>query len=140
MSNFRSDPLTDDHGFQPNVWGPPLWFFLHTASLNFPAKPTPEQKMQYFTFFKSVGFVLPCRYCRESYQKWTETLSMREFESRETLSRWLYDIHNKVNKKLNKGPDYTPSYDQVLRYYNQFRGGIDDCPKFRSRLHIKRNM
>ena len=31
-------------GMLTSVWGPGLWFFLHTISFNYPHKPTAEQK------------------------------------------------------------------------------------------------
>ena len=62
----------DDTGMQTRVWGPAGWLFLHSIAQNYPWKPTPEQQEYYFSFFKLVGNVLPCRYCRESYQKYIE--------------------------------------------------------------------
>lgn len=132
------DPLVDDHGFQPKVWGPPLWFFLHMVSINFPVHPTREQQMQYYTFFKSLGYVLPCRLCRESYAKWFETVTVDTFESRTNLSRWVYDLHNKVNVKIGKPYKDIPSYEEVIYAYNQFRGGKHGCPKFHSHVQIRK--
>ena len=31
----------------PNVWGPNLWFALHTITLNYPKTPTYENKKAY---------------------------------------------------------------------------------------------
>ena len=28
----------------PTVWGPKLWFFIHTLAFNFPETPSYEQK------------------------------------------------------------------------------------------------
>ena len=94
----------DNNGMQTRVWGPAGWLFLHSIAQNYPWKPTEEQKVNYFNFFKLTGNVLPCRYCRESYQQFiTEpgtTLTMNSMDSRKSLVTWLYKIHNKINKKL----------------------------------------
>ena len=66
---FKEKP-GDDTGMQTRVWGPAGWLFLHSIAQNYPWKPTKEQQDSYLSFFKLVGNVLPCRYCRESYQKY----------------------------------------------------------------------
>ena len=55
------------NGLITKIWGPHLWFSLNSIVFGFPVKPTLEQKQQYITFFKSLGWVLPCSHCRESY-------------------------------------------------------------------------
>ena len=50
-----------------NKWGNPGWEFLHTITFNYPLKPTSDDKKRYIEFFNSVGKMLPCKYCRDSY-------------------------------------------------------------------------
>lgn len=116
------DPLRSLNGMQPSVWGPPLWFFLHTISLNYPPEPTREQQVQYYRFFVSLGDVLPCKHCRESYATWIEQLDLNVFRSRATLAKWVYDLHNTVNIKLGK-PAHHESFSEVLEAYHAYRGG-----------------
>ena len=40
--------------YNPEVWGPGAWLFLHTISLNYPTNPTYEDKENYKTFFTSL--------------------------------------------------------------------------------------
>ena len=40
-------------GILTSVWGPGLWFFLHTISFNYPNKPTAEQKKHYKNYYIS---------------------------------------------------------------------------------------
>lgn len=128
MSDIRrawadaDDPLRSGQGFQPNAWGPPLWFFLHTISLNYPILPTPDQQREYYYFFKTLGFVLPCKHCRDAYTTMTKDLDLGVFRTRKSLTRWVYDLHNLVNTKLGK-KTHIPSFNSVLRYYHGFRGG-----------------
>ena len=48
--------------------------------------------------------MLPCRYCRDSYQDFIKQpgseLTKITMKNRKNLVTWLYHIHNKVNKKL----------------------------------------
>jgi len=114
------------NGFQTRIWGF-FWFVLHMISFNFPTHPTPEQKQQYLSFFASICHVLPCSACRRStakfYKSGDTALEPRVFESRETLSRWVWRLHNRVNKRLHKPPG--PSYERVRRGYESFRAVCD---------------
>jgi hypothetical protein len=127
---FREKP-GDDTGMQTRVWGPGGWLFLHCIAQNYPWKPTEEQKVNYLFFFKLVGNVLPCRYCRESYQGFIEDsdtqLNINVMESRVTLVKWLYLIHNKVNKKLNINTG--PTLKQVWNKYESFRSKCTKSPE-----------
>jgi hypothetical protein len=121
----------DDMGMQTRVWGPAGWLFLHCIAQNYPHKPDQDKKISYFNFFNLVGQVLPCRYCRESYQDFIKEegtcLNMDVLESRETLSKWLYTIHNKVNKKL--GVSEVPSFKEVWDRYESFRSKCTKSPE-----------
>ena len=59
---------------EPEVWGPPGWTFLHTITLNYPEKPTINEKEKYGDFFSLLGEVLPCERCKKHYKKNTEEL------------------------------------------------------------------
>ena len=113
----------DDMGMQTKVWGPAGWVFLHSIAQNYPWKPNSTQKKNYYSFFKQVGNVLPCRYCRESYKKFIKEpgteLNKSILESRKSLIKWLYLIHNKVNKKL--GVKDVPSLKEVFDRYESYR-------------------
>lgn len=111
------------NGMQTRVWGPAGWIFLHCIAQNFPKEPTMEQIEHYKQFFRIVGTVLPCRYCRESYQQFINEpdtlLDDKVMKNRQTFSKWLYNVHNKVNKKL--GVDYNVTFKQVTDKYESFR-------------------
>lgn len=103
------------------VWGPPLWHSLHTISFNYPVKPTNEDKENYYTYFKSLQHVLPCRYCRENYIDNLKKLkfSKKTFKDRHTLSIFVYELHEMVNTNLGKKSNLT--YIQVRDRYEHFR-------------------
>jgi hypothetical protein len=117
------DETKDDYkfesseGFSSKIFGPILWFFLHMITFNFPANPTKEDKHHYRDFFKLLGFVLPCRVCRENYQKKTNKLSLIHFRSRHTLSRWLYKLHEEIPHHH----ELPVSYEDMRNTYELFR-------------------
>ena len=74
-------------------WGPPGWELLHILTFNYPKNPTEKQKTEWELFFKSIGFVLPCKYCRESYKfflKENDTLFKNFWNKRESVIKILY--------------------------------------------------
>ena len=111
------------NGFQTNIWGPPLWLVAHTVSFNYPLHPTITQKKQYLDYFKSLGHVLPCGICRSNYETMIRDgklkLTIDKFKNRETLSRYVYDLHNCVNTRLGK--KCTPSFACVKKRYETMR-------------------
>jgi hypothetical protein len=104
-----------------SVWGPSLWHSLHTISFNYPVKPSKNEKKHYFDFFMSLKNVLPCGYCRKNYIKNIKTipLNMNTMKNRNTLSKWLYDLHEEINKMLGKKSNL--SYEDVKLRYEMFR-------------------
>ena len=111
------------NGFQTNIWGPPLWMIIHTISFNYPTHPTQLQRKQYLEYFTSLGHILPCGICRTNYEMMTKDgklkLTIDKFKDRDTLSRYVYDLHNCVNKRLGK--KCTPSYTCVKKRYETMR-------------------
>ena len=108
-------------GMLTYVWGPPLWHFLHTMSFNYPVAPTQRQKTQYRRFMKSLQGILPCGKCRDNLRKNYEQLPLlqRDMKSRDTFSKYVYELHEVVNRMLKKTSGL--SYAQVRERYEHFR-------------------
>lgn len=119
----------DDTGMQTRVFGPAGWLFLHAIAQNYPWEPTLQKKEDYLQFFKLVGSVLPCRYCRESYQDFIKEneLNKSVMKNRKTLTTWLYNIHNQVNKKL--GVTCVPTLKEVWDKFESFRSKCTKSPE-----------
>jgi hypothetical protein len=94
-------------------WGPAAWLFLHSVSFQYPETPNDQEKNNYKIFFESLQNILPCPNCREHYQKNLKENPMN-LESRESLIKWVIDLHNLVNQKNSK-KEY--SYDEVKDLY-----------------------
>jgi len=111
-------------------WGQPSWVYLHTVTFNYPddpeeydtihEKPIGSTRQKYKDFFTNVGETLPCKYCRDSYRIFIKENPIR-LDSRDEITLWLYEIHNKVNDKLGKKGI---PFEEVQQKYESFRA---DC-------------
>ena len=91
-------------GFLTTVWGPMMWSYLHTMSFNYPTNPTPKDKKHYKEFVENLQYVLPCKYCRMNLANNLKEFPIKEchMASRDAFSRYVYDLHETVNKMLKK--------------------------------------
>ncbi len=127
---FTKKDFHSGDGMLTTVWGPSMWHFMHTMSFNYPVEPTEEQKKQYMDFILNLRNVLPCKYCRMNLTNnlATRPLKMCHMESRDTFSRFVYDLHETVNKLLGKKSGL--SYCDVRERYEHFRSRCtQDAPK-----------
>lgn len=98
-----------------NIWGPHLWFSLHTISFNYPLKPTEEDKTNYFNFFSNLQEVIPCSVCKKNYKRHLKEHPIKDFlDTKKSLVYWVIDMHNMVNAEIGKK---ILSYDIVLKKY-----------------------
>jgi len=123
---FRKKDFENENGMLTSVWGPSLWHVLHCISFNYPINPTKEDKKNYANFIYSLQDVLPCRYCRINLPKNMKKLkfSYKIFRNRNTLSKWIYNLHREVNRMLGKKTLLT--YCQVRERYEHFRARCSD--------------
>jgi hypothetical protein len=118
---FKKGDFYSGDGFLTSVWGAPLWHSLHTMSFNYPVNPSQEDKEHYRDFVLSLQYVLPCKYCRENLKTNFKSLplTMAEMKNRETFSRYMYELHELVNRMLKKKSNLT--YCDVRERYEHFR-------------------
>lgn len=110
-----------------NKWGPGGWEFLHSITFNYPIEPSQDDKENYSNFFKSIGHMLPCKYCRDSYNIYYKYLPIDNFlDSREGVTYWLYIIHKLVNQKVYK--DNT-KFSDIIKKYENFRASCGTISK-----------
>ena len=118
---FSTKDFNDGDGMLVSVWGPALWHSLHTMSFNYPVKPTLNDKSNYRRFMMNLVNVLPCRHCRENLKKNYKAfpLTMDCMKDRNQFSRYVYRLHERINKNLGK--DSGLSYCDVRERYEHFR-------------------
>jgi hypothetical protein len=127
---FGKKDYSSGDGMLTTVWGNSQWHFLHTMSFNYPVNPTAEDKKHYRDYILNLRYVLPCKYCRinlaNNLKK--KPLKMCHMASRETFSRYIYELHETINRMLNKKSNL--SYCDVRERYEHFRSRCtDENPK-----------
>lgn len=117
-----------------SIWGPSQWHFLHCISFNYPVEPTAEQKRQYRDYVLSLRHILPCKYCRINLEKNLQKLPLTEehMQSRATFSRYIYDLHELVNKMLGKKSGL--SFEDARDRYEHFRSRCNKTRRRRARV------
>ena len=115
-------------GMQTKVWGPLGWGFIYCSIMGYPEqidlnkKDCRDRKSGMKHFLKNLQYTLPCNLCRDSYKVFYKEMVKKHphyLDSREKLLRFMYDIHNKINGKLDVSD--IPPFDKVQHFYDQFR-------------------
>ena len=118
---YTKDEYNSGDGMLTTVWGPSLWHFLHIMSFNYPIDPTFEQKEYYRDFILNLKHILPCKYCRINLTENLKQipLTIKQMENRDSFSRYIYNLHETVNKMLHKKSSL--SFCEVRERYEHFR-------------------
>jgi hypothetical protein len=127
---YSKNDYNSGDGMLTSVWGPSAWHLLHTMSFNYPVEPTQEQKHHYRNFVLNLKNVLPCKYCRMNLKTNLKELplTMDCMKSRDTFSRYIYNLHELINRKLKKKSNL--KYCDVRERYEHFRSRCtEDLPK-----------
>ena len=136
---FKKREYSSGDGMLTTIWGPSMWHFLHTMSFNYPVKPSKEDKIHYRDFILSLQYILPCKYCRQNLKTNLKAnpVTMSVMESRDSFSRYIYKLHEIVNKLLGKKSHLT--YCDVRERYEHFRSRctVDDKPKILKLADVK---
>jgi len=118
---FKKKEFNSGDGMVTSIWGPSYWHILHTMSFNYPVNPTCEDKKNHRNMIINLKNILPCKYCRINLVKNFKILPLRacDLKNRESFSRYVYDLHELVNKMLNKKSGLM--YEDVRQRYEHFR-------------------
>lgn len=99
-------------------WGPSGWRFLHQITFAYDPK---TQRSALESLFTNLPFVLPCKFCRAHLTQHMKKESLKPaLESKESLTKWFYEIHNLVNAKLRSQGIPTqedPPFSAVRTFY-----------------------
>jgi hypothetical protein len=112
------------------LWGPPLWEYLHSYSALYPRKPTLRDKIKAKKFIVSIMENLPCEICSKELQIIVyngagkiSPLNKEILSSDMKFFRWLYHVHDYVNKnkKLKSGEirKKSPRFLTIKKKYNK---------------------
>lgn len=89
--------------FDPAVWGPHYWFFLHTVAESYPETPTAVSKRKYYDLIQNMPLFLPIDEIGNKFSDLLDKYPVSPYlDSRESFVKWVHFIHNKVNAYLGK--------------------------------------
>lgn len=97
-------------------FGPCMWKTLHSISFTYPDQPNEDDQRKYANFFYSVGDVIPCPACAKHFRQQLAHHPL-QLESRDALTRWVYDAHDRVNKQNGK---ISPSFEEITKQYSSW--------------------
>lgn len=104
--------------FDPSVWGPHYWFFLHTISLTYPKRPNDVTKKKYYEFVQNIPLFIPIESMATNFSKLLDEYPVAPYlDSRDAFVRWMHFIHNKINeitekRKISLGEFYASYYEE----------------------------
>lgn len=127
---YNNSDYKSGDGMLTSVWGPSLWHYLHVMSFNYPNNPTKIQKQKYKQLLLNFQYTLPCKYCRMNLVKNLKKFPLVDkiFENRNNFSRYIFNLHEQINKMLGKKSGLT--YCEVRDNYEHFRSRCTiDKPK-----------
>ena len=118
---YSKKDYQSNNGMLVAIWGPSAWHFMHTMSFNYPVHPSVADKHNYRAYILNLVNVLPCGKCRHNLKENFKKLPLRmmDMRSRDTFSRYVYNLHELVNHMLGKESGL--SYEMVKERYEHFR-------------------
>jgi hypothetical protein len=136
---FKDIDYNSNDGMLTTVWGPGMWHSLHTISFNYPVQPSCDDKRRYQSFILNLQYVIPCGKCRKNLVKNFKKLPLKwsDMESRNTFSLYIYNLHELINKMLNKSSGL--SYADVRERYEHFRSRCVKSKKEMKKAKTRKN-
>lgn len=108
------------------VWGPKAWGMLHIGSFMYPVVSSAADRQRMYSFLHSFAHIIPCERCRTHFQlslkAHVESVDSPTLAGREALSRYVVDLHNRVNQRLGKR---IWRYEDAMSLYTRVG---DTCP------------
>ena len=111
---------------KPEIWGPPIWLFIHSLVFKLKDEMYVYVGIQLFNMIKRITSYLPCPECSQHAVNFLSGINTNTIKTKQELIRVLYLFHNSVNVRKNK-PLYNFSdlnkYESVnlQEAYNNFR-------------------
>jgi FAD-linked sulfhydryl oxidase len=111
----------------PEVWGPIFWSTLHIIALAYPDAPSYTEKKAAKDLYTALTHLLPCPVCRQHYTEILKAMPVDTWlDSRTSLTKWVLNVHNEVNKQLKK-PEITMS-EFMAKYKQMAAVGLPHPP------------
>ena len=89
--------------FEPEVWGPHYWFFLHTIAESYPLYPNETTKKKYYELINNFPLFIPVEEIGNKFSVVLDKYPVSPYlDNRDSFVKWVHFIHNKYNVMLGK--------------------------------------
>ena len=106
--------------FDPAIWGPHYWFFLHTIAQIYPESPNKATKRKYYDLIQNMPIFLPIGTMGNRFSELINKYPVTPYlDTRESLVRWIHFIHNKINVSIGK--EEITLLESIDRYFEHYR-------------------
>lgn len=122
----------------PREWGNPLWKILHSITESLGRQTSSmlstDEAHEIVFLLRDLEKIMPCALCRKHYNAWRKDHPLEQLAAlrgqmlREGVRKWLYDLHENVNRDrgivsnitLEQIPDLYKSVDIRTEWGNFF--------------------
>lgn len=113
----------------PEIWGPQYWFFIHCAAMSYPNYPNAVTKKKFYEFFQNLPLFIPVEEISAKFSRLLDEFPVQPYlDNRESLLKWTWYIHNKVNASLEKP---IISFDEFYKtFYEKFKSKQEKTSDF----------
>ena len=102
--------------YDPNVWGPNYWFFIHTLGFLYPDMPTDGEKKKFYNLIQCLPDFMPHDKISNKFKDILDEYPVSSYlNSKESFLKWIHFIHNKINVLIDKKE---MSYLDFVNQYN----------------------
>lgn len=105
------------------VWGPHYWFVLYSIALTYPITANNTTKKKYYEFIQNLPIFLPHDEISNHFSNMLIKYPVTPYlDSRDSFTRWIHFIHNRINIITNK-PEITLK-EAYQNYYDNYKPKI----------------
>jgi len=121
--------------FEPDIWGPHFWFFLHNIAEAYPLTSNKVTKRKYYDLIQNLPLFIPHDNMGNQFSHLIDKYPVSPYlDTRESFTRWVHFIHNKINYILDKKRILLP--DALKKYRDLYK---NKTVHLAERFHIKKH-
>lgn len=103
--------------YEPHIWGPHFWFFLHTIAMSYPDNANEVTRKKYYDLIQNLPLFIPDAEMGNRFSRVLDNHPVAPYlGKRESFIRWTVFIHNKINVVLGKSEF---CLEDAIEQYNQ---------------------
>jgi len=122
--------------FDPEIWGPHYWFFLHTIAYSYPERPNAVSKRKYYDLIQNMPLFIPIAEIGNKFSHLLDKYPVTPYlDTRDSFIKWVTFIHNKVNVLLGK--EEVSGIESEERYFAQYKAKPIILSE---RIHVKKHL